>query len=154
MPTQTSIMLYKALVSPHFDYASCVWGSGSASQIDNLQDIQSKALENLLRHNNLEEKDLHTMAKTLTLEQRRNEQLLILMYNVYILKQECHLLEEPRTVNHGHNTRNNAALYIPKPNSNFLKKTVTYRGIQLWNSTIPLLAEFDSKFTLKRNCFA
>ena len=43
------------------------------------------------------------------------------------------------------------ALHLPKPNTNYLKRTLTYRGIQLWNSVIPLLQEFDGKSALKRN---
>ena len=76
---------------------------------------------------------------------------LIHIFNIFMLQKECYLLEEPKTINHGHNTRNNNALFIPKPNTNYLKKTVTYRATQLWNSTIPFLQEFDSKSALKKS---
>ena len=66
------------------------------------------------------------------------------------LNHECYLLETPKTVSHGHGTRNNKALYLPKPNTNYLKRTVTYRGIQLWNSTIPFLQEYVSKSALNK----
>ena len=120
------MMLYKALIVPLFDYASAVWGSAKMSLLEDLQEIQTKALTRLLKHKNIDEKDLHCMARLQTLEQRRNEQLLLIIYNVYVSKQECYLLEEPQTVNHGHSTRNNKALYIPKPNTNYLKRTVTW----------------------------
>ena len=48
------------------------------------------------------------------LENRQNEQLLILIFNVFVLNHECYLLETPKTVNHRHGTRNNRALYLPK----------------------------------------
>ena len=151
LPKGIFIMLYKALIVPHFDYASSIWGSANGSLLNDLQDIQTRGLTRLLKHTNIEENDLHYIAKTQTLEQRRNKQLLLIIYNVYILKQECYLLEEPKSFNHGHNTRNNKALHIPKPNTNYLKKTVTYHGIQFSPSTIPLIQKFDSKSTLKNS---
>ena len=138
--------LYKSLITPHFDYASMIWGSASTSLLNDLQEIQSKAFARLLKQKDIEEKDLHRIAKIQTLEQQRNEQLLILIYNVFVLNHECKLIEKPKTVNHGHNTRNNNALHLPKPNTNYLKRTATFRGIQLWNSIIPLLPA-----ALKRN---
>ena len=128
-----------------------LWGSASTSLLTDLQDIQTKALYRLLKLKNVDEGDLHGMAKIQTLENRRNEQLLILMFNVFVLNHECYLLETPKTVSHGHGTRNNKALYLPKPNTNYLKRTVTYRGIQLWNSTIPFLQEYANKSALKRS---
>ena len=79
--------------------------------------------------------------------------LYFFIYNVFVLNHECYLIEKPKTLNHGHNTRSNKALHLSKPNTNYLKRTVTYRGIQLWNSIIPLLPELDSKAALKRNLY-
>ena len=151
LPKGIVMTLYKSLITPHFDYASTIWGSASTSLLNDLQEIQSKAFASLLKQKDIEEKDLHKIAKIQTLEQRRNEQLLLLIYNVFVLNHECYLIEKTKTVNHGHNTRNNKALHLPKPNTNYLKRTVTYRGVQLWNSIIPLLPEFDNKLALKRN---
>ena len=151
MPKGIVMMLYKSLITPHFDYASAIWGSASSSLLSNLQDIQTKALARLLKQKNKEEGHIHNIAKIQTLEQRRNEQLLILIYNVLVLNHECYLLQKPKAVSHRHDTRNSNSLYLPKPNTNYLKRSVTYRGIQLWNSIIPLLEEFDSKSALKRN---
>ena len=106
-------------------------------------------------NSDLEDRELHRLARLAriqTLEQRRNEQLLVMIYNILILRHDSYLLEELEPLNHGHNTRNNQVLHLPKPNRNYLKRTITYRGIQLWNSTIPLLQNFNSKATLK-NCY-
>ena len=151
LPKGIVMMLYKALITPHFDYASAIWGSASSSLLSNLQDIQTKALARLLKQKNKEDGHIHNIAKIQTLEQRRNEQLLILIYNVLVLNHECYLLQKPKAVSHRHDTRNSNSLNLPKPNTNYLKRSVTYRGIQLWNSIIPFLEEFDSKSALKRN---
>ena len=115
--------LYKSLITPHFDYASMTWGSASTPLLNDLQEIQSKAFARLLKQKDIEEKDLHRIAKIRTLEQLRNEQLLILIYNIFVLNHECYLIEKPKTVNHGHNTMNNKALHLPKLNTNYVKKT-------------------------------
>ena len=86
--------LYKSLITPHFDYTSTIWGSASASLLNDLQDIQSKAFARLLKLKDIDEKDLHKVAKLQTLEQRRNEQLLILIYNVFVLNHECYLIQK------------------------------------------------------------
>ena len=79
-------MRYKALIIPHFDYASCIWGSASTFLLTDLQYIQTKALYRLLKLNNVDEIDLHGMAKIQTLENRQNEQLLILVFNDFLTK--------------------------------------------------------------------
>ena len=152
MPKGITLMLYKALVLPHFDYGSSIWGSASPNLLAKLQDIQTKTLIRVLKRKDLEDRELHRLARIQTLEQRRNEQLLVMIYNILILRHDSYLLEELEPLNHGHNTRNNQALHLPKPNRNYLKRTITYRGIQLWNSTIPLLQNFNSKATLK-SCY-
>ena len=77
--------------------------SASTSLLDDLQNIQSKAFAKLLK-----QKDL-----------------------VFVLNHEFYLIEEPKTVNHDHNTRNNNALYLSKPNTNYLNRTVT---MEFYNS--------------------
>ena len=149
MPKSINIMLYKALVLPHLDYGSAIWGSASATLLANLQDLQTKTLAKLLKMKGGEEKEVHILAKIQTLQQRRDEQLLISIFNILVLRHDSYLLEELQTLNHGHNTRNNQALHLPKPNTNYLKRTITYRGIQLWNSTVHKLKNFDSKSSLK-----
>ena len=81
LPKGIVMTLYKSLITPHFDYASTIWGSASTSLLNDLQEIQSKAFARLLKQKGIKEKDLHRIAKIQTLEQRRNEQLLILIYN-------------------------------------------------------------------------
>ena len=108
MPKGITLMLYKALVLPHFDYGSSIWGSASPNLLAKLQDIQTKTLIRVL-----EDKELHRLAKIQTLEQRRNEKLLVMIYNILILRHDFYLLEELEPLNHGHNTRNNQALHLP-----------------------------------------
>jgi hypothetical protein len=50
-------------------------------------------------------------------------------------------LNEPMSNNEFHNLRSNAVnFHIPKPKTNFLKKSISYSGALLWNS-LPILAK-------------
>ena len=63
MPKGIILMLYKALIVPHFDYASCIWGSANSTDLKKLQDIQTHSLSRIFKRNDLNEKDLHALAK-------------------------------------------------------------------------------------------
>ena len=92
MPKGTILMLYKALIIPHFDYASCIWGSANDTDLQKLQDIQTYTLTRILKRKDVDEKNLHILTKIQTLEQRRQEQMLLLIFNAYILKHDSYLI--------------------------------------------------------------
>ena len=149
MPKGTILMLYKALIIPHFDYASCIWGSANDSDLRKLQDIQTNTLIRIVKRKDLTESALHNLVKMQTLEDQRNKQFILLIFNIYVLGHECYLVQRLRSLNHGHNTRNHETLYLPKPRTEYLKRTVTYRAIQLWNSFLPYVTNIDNKKMLK-----
>jgi hypothetical protein len=44
--------------------------------------------------------------------------------------------------NEFHNLRSNAVnFHIPKPKTNFLKKSISYSGALLWNNSLPISAK-------------
>ena len=56
--------------------------------IDELQDIQTKTLERLLKLKGLDDAALHKKANLQFLDCRRNERLLISLFNVLVLGQD------------------------------------------------------------------
>ena len=44
---------------------------------------------------------------------------------------------------------NDKDLHLPKPNANFLKRTVAYRAMTLWNKMPEVIRNADGKKTLK-----
>ena len=78
----TANVIYKQTILPIFDYGGFLMDSCTQKLRDDLQKLQNKALR-IIHGFNLNNspsiKDLHTMSKVLSLEQRREKQLLHLM---------------------------------------------------------------------------
>ena len=72
-------------------------------------------------------------AKVQFLDCRRNEQLLISLFNVLVLGQEPFSNVVIKCNDHRYSTiAQQRDLHLPKPNTNYLKWTVAYRAMTLW----------------------
>ena len=81
--TKCAIDIYKQTILPLFDYPGFMLYSINQSDKNDLQTLQNDALRtcfNVQRKDRLSVKNLHTQAKLLSLDQRRQIQLLTLMY--------------------------------------------------------------------------
>ena len=84
------------------------------------------------------------------LDCRRNEQLLISLFNVLVLGQEPFSNVVITYNDHRYSTRaQQKDLHLPKPNTNYLKRTVAYRAMTLWNKMPDFIQKSDSKKTFK-----
>ena len=124
-------------MQPYSDYCSQVWGSIGSTLSDKLQRLQNGAariITNcgydvrscvLLQHLNLD-----------NLETRRNQQLATLMFKVrnsMVPRSISNLFQRTDDV-HNYETRQVQNYFPPKPNTNFKKKSFSYRGAVAWNS--------------------
>ena len=117
--------------------------------IDELQDVQTKTIERLMKLKGLDEAALHKKANVQFLDCKRNEQLLITLFNVLVLGQEP-FSNAIKYNDHRYSTRaQKKDLHLPKPNTNYLKRTVAYRAMTLWNEMPEFIRKSDSKKTLK-----
>ena len=150
LPKKIIIMLYKSLI-PHLDYAAMIWGSASTSQLQPLQDLQTKTLIQLVKNSEIDEQEVHTLCNISLLKHRRNEQLAIITFNILQRDHDSYLIKPLGTANHPYATRGHELnLVLPKPNTNSMKRTVTYRGIQTWNELPNQTRLCENKQTLKR----
>ena len=81
--TKCSILIYKQTILPLLDYAGFLLKSCNISDRKDMQVLQNDALRtccNVRRRDRLSIRKLHSDANLLSLEQRRNIQLLSLMY--------------------------------------------------------------------------
>ena len=123
-------------MQPYFDYCSQLWG-GICSTLHKLQRLQNRAARIitkcgydvrscvLLQHLNLD-----------NLETRRNQQLATLMFKVrnsMVPRSISNLFQRTDDV-HNYETRQVQNYFPPKPNTNFKKKSFSYRGAVAWNS--------------------
>ena len=81
--TDCALSIYKQTILPLFDYGGFMLYSINQSDKNDLQVLQNDALRtcyNVYRRDRVSVKNLHTQAKLLSLDQRRQLQLLSLMY--------------------------------------------------------------------------
>ena len=75
--------------------------------------------------------------KLTNLEDRRNQHLLINMYKVYYYQVPVQLsnIFTRTSQQHSYNTRSDGYNFVPpKPKTNYLKKSFSYRGSVAWNN--------------------
>ena len=133
----TLMHVYNALILPHFDYCSLVWDTCSNYLIENLQKLQNRAAR-VISGKSYEIRSCEILSELgwRPLAERMKFKKATFMYNV-----KNNNLNEPMTDisevsnNEFHNLRSNAVnFHIPKPKTNFLKKSISYSGALLWNS--------------------
>ena len=132
----TAILLYRALIEPYFDYCCPVWDGLSNELADKLQKLQNRAIRVITKS------DHYSSATALRGElgwdnlcTRRKKQKLKLMFKTLNDQSPEYLkgLFMPFSTDYGLRNSDNK-LALPKPRTDFLKRSFCYSGAQLWNS--------------------
>ena len=77
------IIIYKSLIQPYFDYCAQIWGCLGATLLNKLQKLQNRAFRIITRESYTTRSiDILSKLNIPNLEQRRNQQLSILMYKI------------------------------------------------------------------------
>ena len=148
-PQSTLVTIYKSLILPHFDYCSAVWGCIGNGLSQKLEKLQNRA-ERITTGSSWAARSapiLHAL-KWNSLADRRAKQLKSLMFKTVNHLVPEYLSDKFANVNtiHRHNLRSaQHNLFIPRPNTEALKKSFCYRGAVTWNS---LSAEAKQATTL------
>ena len=137
IPTDVAVQIYNALILPHFDYCSPVWDGMSGCLSDKLQKLQNRAARVITQSpfdtsSNL----LVAMLRWEKLSLRRKKQKALIMYKTLneLAPDYLQCLFTERHVN-DYNLRNlEGKLSLPKPNTNYLKRSFCYSGACLWNN--------------------
>ena len=136
IPTDVAVQIYNALI-PHFDYCSPVWDGMSGCLSDKLQKLQNRAARVITQSpfdtsSNL----LLAMLRWEKLSLRHKKQKALIMYKTLneLAPDYLQCLFTERHVN-DYNLRNlEGKLSLPKPNTNYLKRSFCYSGACLWNN--------------------
>lgn len=134
-----AIQMYNALITPHFDYCSEVWGETYAAHLDRLQKLQNRAARIVTQSG------YYTSGKKLlkelgwdNLETRRYKSKAALMFKIMNNKTPSYLRRLFTRANKSYGLREaEGRLVIPKPRTEYLKKSLSYSGAKLWNSFPP-----------------
>ena len=132
----TAILLYRALIEPYFDYCCPVWDGLSNELADKLQKLQNRAIRVITKS------DYYFSATALrgklgldNLCTRRKKQKLKIMFKTLNDQSPEYPkgLFKPFSTDNGLRNSDNK-LALPKPRTNFLKRSFCYSGAHLWNS--------------------
>ena len=132
----TAVEIYKGLIEPHFDYCSAVWDGLSQQLSDKLQKLQNRAARVITKSSyDANSRQLLNFLGWDNLSIRRAKQKANLMYkctNNLAPAYLCNLFA-PRISNY--DLRDvNGKLLLPKPRTDYLKRSFSYSAALLWNN--------------------
>ena len=152
-PKETAIQIYNALILPNFDYCSPLWDFLSGYLSDKFQKMQNRAAR-IITKLSFDTNSDHLLS-TLTWERlsmRRKKQKALVMYKTMngLTPEYLQLLFAQSYCNY--NSRNSEGkLSLPKPRTNYLKRSFSYSGAALWNKLPGSLKNVGSVGQFKRN---
>ncbi len=150
---QTALMLYKSLLTPHFDFGSVIYEVAPMYQLNRLQIIQNAAARLiLLADPRCPIYELHERLHIDTLATRRAKSMVKLTYACTHDEQPHYLFDQLNKMDHG--TRRTRAtesglLIIPRVNTKYGQFSFGFRAPAQWNLTKCELKAAVNKLQLK-----
>ena len=139
LPPKTKKQIYSALVQPHLDYCSVVWQECSRElrrSLD-LERVQNYGMRLILsKPPRTPSEQLRKELGWKTLEERRSRSRLYLVHKCVTGQAPASLCW--RVEVNTRNTRGGLKLVLPRPTTDFLKKSFCFRGAQDWNTVLQI----------------
>lgn len=153
VPRDILILIYKALVQPHFDYCDVVWGNCNKGLTDRLQKLQNRAARVITRTNyETRSAEILKNLKWDDLECRRFKHMAVVMYKILNNKAPAYL-NSFRKLRDGttYNLRaHDSDFVVPKPRTEALKRSFQYQGPKVWNGLASDVKDANSLPQFKR----
>ena len=153
MDRETAIKVYKGFIEPYFSYCAPVWDGIGVTLSDRLQKLQNRAARVITQSTyDISSRDLLNELQWNSLSINRDKQKAIFMFKT-LNGLTPQYLEEMFSSRIGHYTLrdSNRKLFIPKPNTDYLKRSFSYSGASLWNSLPESLRLSPSLTSFKTN---
>ena len=133
--TSTAQTIYGALIQPYFDYCSSVWDGLNVTLNDKLQKLQNRAARVIAKSRYYaSSSNLFSKLGWDNLLTRRKKQKAILMFKIINELTPLYLRELFEYRSTGYNLRKSEnTLFVPKPRTNYGKRSFSYNGAVLWN---------------------
>ena len=156
VPLYSLEALYKSLIQPYFDYCSPLWDTCGKLLKDKLQRLQNRAARVITGAKyDIRSVDVLDGLHWDTLQTRRAKVKGILMYKILNEQSAPYLRDNViklKDTNKKYNLRNlETNLALPKPKTNFLKRSFKYDGAMLWNNLPNEAKMATSLYQFKRN---
>ena len=132
------ITMYHSLVLPHFTYCSTVWHGSSADHIKKLYKLQKRAARVITGSNyDIRSTDIFETLNWRRIKDNLDERDLVVTFKAINKGIVPDYLMPTINLNENDNYQlrsNNRNIYLPKPKTNFLKNSFSYRGAMSWNN--------------------
>ena len=135
VPQATLVLIYQALIQPHFDYCNIVWGNCGITLQNKVQKLPNRAAH-VLTYSNYDAAAGHLFEllrwkKTQLPSSKYKEPQCSISLCTVQLQTICLKLERRETA---HNLRDSEnKLNVPLPRINYYKNSFSYSGSILWN---------------------
>jgi exonuclease III len=151
----TKILIYKTIISPHFDYCSSILFDMNEENFKKLQKLQNRAMRVILQCHRLTPiiEMLNTLC-WLSVKQRNAFHVLILVHKIVNKKCPeylCNDLKFNKDV-HSYNTRNAMDINIGKQNNVFFQRSLMVNGFKLFNSLAKDVRNLVDEKMFRREC--
>jgi hypothetical protein len=136
VPQETLRTVYSALIMPHFDYCSLVWDNCSNYLLEKLQKLQNRAARVITgkSYETRSSEILKNLGWQPLLDRRKDKRALFMFKIRNNEFPKCLTSMFNTSNNKNYNLRSNELDFaLPKPNTNYLKKSFSYSGAALWN---------------------
>ena len=134
--TRTAVQVYQALIQPHFDYCCSVWDGFGETLSNKIQKLQNRAVRVITRsHYDTSASSLLNNLHLDNLCLRRKKIKAGIMFKIINGDAPSYLQNLFSVRGSGYNLRDSEIkLNLPKPRTNYLKRSLCYSGALLWNS--------------------
>ena len=131
------VKIYNSLVLPHFNYRSTIWNDNNKSHIDKLSKLQKRAARIITSSNYfIRSSQVFKTLEWHPIKKLMDKRDLTMMFKILKNMAPNYLTTMFRKCdNSNYSLRsNNLKLSLPKPKTDFLKRSFSYRGAIAWNS--------------------
>ena len=145
-------LIYNSIILPHFDYGDVVWQSASSKSLTQLQKIQNRAGRIILKVNpysHTSTSQIHSCLGWKMIRDSQTSHLILLTYKILnnmtpaYLKDMFKFKPSPYSLRIEHN------LFLPKPTTNYCKRSFVYRASLQYDKLSPDLRKYPLLPSLK-----
>ena len=135
LPTKARAGFYFKVILPSITYELVIWGSCGKTLFDELERIHVRAAKVIYKLDlQTPTEDVLAQTNWKPLEKLYSQRLLFLAQNCYNGYSPIPLLSLFAKYFSNYNLRRKLTIALPKPKTDFLKKSISYQAAVLWNS--------------------
>lgn len=152
---ENKIMLYKAIIAPHFEYCASILFLANKQQKRRMQLIQNKAMRLILRCDRMTSiAAMRECLQWLSVEERVVYSTLVLVFKIKNGLTPSYLSENVRYGSdvHGYNTRGASDFRLARCTMTSTQNSLFFKGFQIFNNLPRRLKSETNLTTFKREC--